>query len=395
MTGSPACAGSGSTRSPTSAATKYLTVVVDHDSGRLVWAAPGRDKATLERFFDALGEDRCAQITHVSRRRRGLDQRRGRATAARTRCAAPTRSTSSRGPPRPSTTSAARPGTTPAADQAAAPTGSDGRVDASVKTPPAPRRRSSTPATRCGRTPRTSPTDSAAKLAWIAKTDPRLHRAYLLKEGLRLVFQLGYDEAGEALEPGSAGPAAAASPPSSTCSAASSNTRPRSSPRSSTACPTGSSNRSTPRSGSSPASRSASTHPTPSSPSPCSPSAATDPPSPAGNDPRISQESRLSAAIRCQLSTGKHTGSWRRWWPDVPERAGARENSPYGPFQLDPSIPQPKGSAEGTRVVSNGGLGPAQGGGVALHLRFPSGLGPRADRSSEEGCSGRSEALSA
>ena len=45
---------------------RYLTVVVDHDTGRLVWAAPGRDKATLEGFFDALGEDRCAQITHVS-----------------------------------------------------------------------------------------------------------------------------------------------------------------------------------------------------------------------------------------------------------------------------------------------------------------------------------------
>ncbi len=39
-----------------------------------------------------------------------------------------------------------------------------------------------------------------AKLAWVAKTDPGLHRAYLLKEGLRLVFQLGYDEAVEALE---------------------------------------------------------------------------------------------------------------------------------------------------------------------------------------------------
>ncbi len=45
---------------------RHLTVVVDHDAGRLVWAAPGRDKATLEGFFDALGEDRCAQITHVS-----------------------------------------------------------------------------------------------------------------------------------------------------------------------------------------------------------------------------------------------------------------------------------------------------------------------------------------
>jgi len=39
-----------------------------------------------------------------------------------------------------------------------------------------------------------------AKLAWIATTDPRLHRAYLLKEGLRLVFQLPRDQAAEALD---------------------------------------------------------------------------------------------------------------------------------------------------------------------------------------------------
>jgi transposase len=45
---------------------RYLTVVVDHDTRRLVWAAPGRDKATLNKFFDALGEERCAQITHVT-----------------------------------------------------------------------------------------------------------------------------------------------------------------------------------------------------------------------------------------------------------------------------------------------------------------------------------------
>jgi transposase len=45
---------------------RYLTVVVDHDEKRLVWAAPGRDKATLGRFFDVLGEGRCAAITHVS-----------------------------------------------------------------------------------------------------------------------------------------------------------------------------------------------------------------------------------------------------------------------------------------------------------------------------------------
>ena len=40
---------------------RYLTVVVDHDSGRLVWAAKGHDKATLNGFFDMLGESRCAR----------------------------------------------------------------------------------------------------------------------------------------------------------------------------------------------------------------------------------------------------------------------------------------------------------------------------------------------
>ena len=45
---------------------RYLTVVVDHDSGRLLWAAPGRDRATLRTFFELLGPDRCAAISHVS-----------------------------------------------------------------------------------------------------------------------------------------------------------------------------------------------------------------------------------------------------------------------------------------------------------------------------------------
>jgi transposase len=45
---------------------KYLTVVVDHHSGRLVWAAPGRDRKTVEKFLDLLGKDRCQQITLVS-----------------------------------------------------------------------------------------------------------------------------------------------------------------------------------------------------------------------------------------------------------------------------------------------------------------------------------------
>ncbi len=45
---------------------RYITIVVDHDTGRLVWAAPGRDRKTLALFFTALGEARCAALTHVS-----------------------------------------------------------------------------------------------------------------------------------------------------------------------------------------------------------------------------------------------------------------------------------------------------------------------------------------
>ena len=45
---------------------RYLTVVVDHDSGRLVWAAPGRDRKTTEMFLDRLGEERCKQLELVS-----------------------------------------------------------------------------------------------------------------------------------------------------------------------------------------------------------------------------------------------------------------------------------------------------------------------------------------
>ena len=40
---------------------KYLTVVVDHDSGDVVWAAEGKDAATLTEFYELLGPDRCAQ----------------------------------------------------------------------------------------------------------------------------------------------------------------------------------------------------------------------------------------------------------------------------------------------------------------------------------------------
>jgi transposase len=45
---------------------RYLTVVVCHDTGRLVWAAAGRDRRTVEAFLDQLGEERCKRIELVS-----------------------------------------------------------------------------------------------------------------------------------------------------------------------------------------------------------------------------------------------------------------------------------------------------------------------------------------
>jgi transposase len=45
---------------------RYLTVVVDHDTGRLVWAHPGRDRKTTEKFLDLLGEERLQEIELVS-----------------------------------------------------------------------------------------------------------------------------------------------------------------------------------------------------------------------------------------------------------------------------------------------------------------------------------------
>jgi transposase len=45
---------------------RYLTVVVCHDTGRLVWAHPGRDRQTVEKFLDLLGAERCQQVQLVS-----------------------------------------------------------------------------------------------------------------------------------------------------------------------------------------------------------------------------------------------------------------------------------------------------------------------------------------
>jgi transposase len=179
---------------------KYLTVVVDHDTGRLVWAAPGRDQDTLAGFFDALeasGQGRCARISHVSAD--GADWI-AKTVADRcpdaVRCADPFHvvrwATEALDEVRRQAWNTAR--RTPGG------TSKQGRSHGRP-------RRDATGAARTlkrarwalWKNPENLTTAQRAKLEWIAKNDKRLHRGYLLKEGLRLVFQLPRDEAPDAL----------------------------------------------------------------------------------------------------------------------------------------------------------------------------------------------------
>lgn len=173
---------------------KYLTVVVDHDSGRLVWAAPGRDKATLRRFFDALGEQRCARITHVSADAAEwiADVVAERLSGA-VRCADPFHVVA---------------WATEALDEVRRAAWNDARRQAGGSVPDTRGWRNSRQGARklkrsrwaLWKNPDNLTGHQQAKLAWIAKTDPRLYRAYLLKEGLRHVFAIKGQAGKQALD---------------------------------------------------------------------------------------------------------------------------------------------------------------------------------------------------
>jgi transposase len=45
---------------------KYLTLVSDHQSGKMVWGTEGRDAATLDQFFKELGPERSTGLVAVS-----------------------------------------------------------------------------------------------------------------------------------------------------------------------------------------------------------------------------------------------------------------------------------------------------------------------------------------
>jgi transposase len=45
---------------------RYLSVVADHDTGRVVWVARNRDQEAFGGFFDALGDQRCQALTAIT-----------------------------------------------------------------------------------------------------------------------------------------------------------------------------------------------------------------------------------------------------------------------------------------------------------------------------------------
>lgn len=165
---------------------KYLIVVVDHDTGRLIWAAPGRDAKTVGCFFDVLGPQRSALLTHVS-----SDEATWITSVVADRAPQAIRS--------------ADPfhvikWAMAALDEVRRQAWNNARGRTKGQ-----RSRGDAQRLRRGRyalwkNPQNLTSRQQVRLEWIAKTDPRLYRAYLLKEGLRHVFELGGQDGKDALD---------------------------------------------------------------------------------------------------------------------------------------------------------------------------------------------------
>jgi len=180
---------------------KYLMVVVDHDTRALVWAAPGRSSATVREFFDLLGPERCAQITHVSADGADFIDSIVAATCPdAVRVADPFHvvkwATEALDEVRRGAWNDAR------ALARAEPKRGRGRPPADAPPRPGGERARALKGARYSlwKNPENLSENQRIKLAWIAATDPRLYRAYLLKEGLRLIFTMPYAAAVEAIE---------------------------------------------------------------------------------------------------------------------------------------------------------------------------------------------------
>jgi transposase len=173
---------------------KYLTVVVDHDTGRLVWAAPGADKAALAAFFTQLGPERCARITHISSDAAGwIREAVTEHCPQAVRCADPFHvvawATEALDEQRRTAWNQARGaarGTTRANNRNHRPTG-DTKALKNARW-------------ALWKNPENLTSRQTEQLGWIAKTQPALYRAWALKEGLRTVFAIAHRDRDEAIE---------------------------------------------------------------------------------------------------------------------------------------------------------------------------------------------------
>ena len=151
---------------------RYLTVVVDHDTGRLVWAAAGANTETLAGFFALLGPERCQRIELIS-----ADMGAWIAKAARQAC--------------PRAELCLDPFhivalATAALDQIRREIWNDARRAGQAETA----RELKGARWALWKNPEALTGRQAAKLATIQKTNRRLFRAYPLKEQLREIFRL-------------------------------------------------------------------------------------------------------------------------------------------------------------------------------------------------------------
>ncbi len=151
---------------------RYLMIAVDHHTGRLIWAAPGHDRKTLDKFFELLGKERCARIRAVSCDALGWigDTVKHHCPGAVV-CIDPFHVAK---------------WATDALDEVRRETWNDARRDgmkAHAKELKGAR-------FALWRNPEDLTKRQEAKLAWIAQVNRRLYRAYLLKEQLRLILHV-------------------------------------------------------------------------------------------------------------------------------------------------------------------------------------------------------------
>jgi transposase len=178
---------------------KYMTVVVNHDTGKLIWAAPNHGKKVLDGFFGSLTLEQKASIEHVTADGAGwiadsvaehcpnadrcidtfhvvqwatvaLDEVRKEIWRDARTGKGKTKGKSGRPP---------KGGGTKQSDKAAAIKGARYTLL---------------------KNPENLTEGQAAKLELIAKSDPRLYRSYLMKEKIRLLFKLPIDQAYEEME---------------------------------------------------------------------------------------------------------------------------------------------------------------------------------------------------